>query len=298
MKKNFVLALIYLLPIVGNTQEISITDFNNFLNMRDSVMACPDSIKQVAFVHRLYIDKASEGLQAFMRNKDGLDLIWRKLILDTPSFWDSIANRRVLILRASKLLESNIHHLYSLYPSAKPAKTFYLVGIRQQGGTIRGSVSLVGTEVVCAAPGVTEKSLVRMGMHEFIHTQQVRPDFQKIDVLTSSIREGACDFIATLVTGIPVDEPYTRYGRKHELEVWQSFQKEMYSSSNDNWVSTGNNPLLPAPDLGYFIGYRICEAYYKKATDKRKALADIIELDYSRKDVVSNFLMTSAYDGK
>jgi uncharacterized protein YjaZ len=29
-------------------------------------------------------------------------------------------------------------------------------------------------------------------------------------------------------------------------------------------------------DLGYFIGYRIAQAYYEKSTHKEKAIADII----------------------
>ncbi|MEP6732208.1 MAG: lytic murein transglycosylase, partial [bacterium] len=43
-------------------------------------------------------------------------------------------------------------------------------------------------------------------------------------------------------------------------------------------------------DLGYFIGYRIAEAYYAKQTDKRAALRDIIEMSNA-----DDFLARSGY---
>lgn len=44
-------------------------------------------------------------------------------------------------------------------------------------------------------------------------------------------------------------------------------------------------------DLGYFIGYRIAESYYRRATDKRQALRDmLLATDYRA------FWKSSVYD--
>jgi len=51
-------------------------------------------------------------------------------------------------------------------------------------------------------------------------------------------------------------------------------------------TATANRP----GDLGYFVGYRIVEAYYLKQTDKAAALRDIIEI----KDA-TDFLARSGY---
>lgn len=80
------------------------------------------------------------------------------------------------------------------------------------------------------------------------------------------------------------------------MEVWKVFKQDMFTQANDLWVSTGENPVLPARDLGYFVGYSICKSYYTKATDKKQAIIDIIELDYSSKDAVKNFLKKSHYE--
>ena len=45
-----------------------------------------------------------------------------------------------------------------------------------------------------------------------------------------------------------------------------------------NW--SGNNGLVEDEnwyaDLGYFVGARICEAYYEQAEDKRQAIEDLL----------------------
>ena len=46
----------------------------------------------------------------------------------------------------------------------------------------------------------------------------------------------------------------------------------------------------PPGDLGYFIGYRIAEAYYAKQADKVAALRDIIEIRNA-----DDFLTRSGY---
>ena len=46
-------------------------------------------------------------------------------------------------------------------------------------------------------------------------------------------------------------------------------------------------------DLGYYIGYKICESYYQSAKDKKQAIKDILEI----KDF-NQFLIDSKYEAK
>jgi hypothetical protein len=48
-------------------------------------------------------------------------------------------------------------------------------------------------------------------------------------------------------------------------------------------------------DLGYFIGYAICGAYYRQAKDKQQAIRDIIELNYADTAATERFLKRSGY---
>lgn len=46
-------------------------------------------------------------------------------------------------------------------------------------------------------------------------------------------------------------------------------------------------------DLGYYIGYEICERYYNQSKDKQKAIKDLIELDYTNEKEVENIVNTA-----
>ncbi|MFT3822534.1 MAG: DUF2268 domain-containing putative Zn-dependent protease [Chitinophagaceae bacterium] len=279
----------------ATTAHTSATDLNHYWQAVDSIKATADTALQLGYIHRLYIEPASEGLLAFMKNKDNADRRWLTGIQEQPGFWDSTRKQMPLVRKAIAMVEANIKHYQQLYPSLRSSTIYFLVGFRQQGGTIRNNLSLIGTEVVLRDPEMTADGLLFLCIHEYTHIQQKRPDFQKINVLTSSIREGACDFIAEKVTGKTSKGPYMAYGKAHEQEVWNLFVKDMYTRENDNWVSTGNNPQLLAPDLGYFVGYRICTAYYRQAKDKPQAIKDIIELDYADSAAVAHFCQQSKY---
>ncbi|HUR11398.1 MAG TPA: hypothetical protein VM012_08515, partial [Flavitalea sp.] len=71
--------------------------------------------------------------------------------------------------------------------------------------------------------------------------------------------------------------------------------KEMYGTDHMRWLSNGMRAAIP--DLGYFLGYRICKSYYNNASDKRQALKEIIELKYNNKRQVKRFLTKSNYNG-
>lgn len=290
--KNWMVVLL-LLPLRVTAQHAITTDLDNFWQAYDSIRQTNDTAEQVDFIKRLYLNKATEGLQAFMRNKDGLDKKWVALIKNDPVFWDSIRAKSAQLRNNLPALEGNIQYYQTIYPPLKPSNIYFIIGIRQQGGTIRNNMSLIGTEVVLLNPAALPNTWLQMCMHEYTHTQQKRPDFQKIDVLTSSIREGACDFMAELILKKPFTAVYMDYGSTHEAEVLAMFKQDMFTSNNDKWVSTGNESGMPAPDLGYFIGYKICKAYYEKAADKQQAIRDIIELDYADTVKVRAFAKTS-----
>jgi len=56
------------------------------------------------------------------------------------------------------------------------------------------------------------------------------------------------------------------------------------------WLYNGSSSDGRPSDLGYFIGFRIVQAYYQKASDKQQAVSDILNIkDFER------FLEQSGY---
>jgi hypothetical protein len=101
--------------------------------------------------------------------------------------------------------------------------------------------------------------------------------------------EGSANLIAELVTGTPYRN---RYAESHEAELWAEFTREMHGKDYSRWLWNGGDPRRgdrPA-DLGYWIGYRITNAYYERAADKARAVHDILTIrDFDR------FLSESGY---
>ena len=80
------------------------------------------------------------------------------------------------------------------------------------------------------------------------------------------------------------------YGRAHEHDLWVEFRQNMDQQDYTGWMyteATGDRPK----DLGYFIGYRIAQAFYAHASDKRTAIRDIV-----RAANVPKILHKSGYD--
>ncbi|RZK92405.1 MAG: hypothetical protein EOO98_03275, partial [Pedobacter sp.] len=72
------------------------------------------------------------------------------------------------------------------------------------------------------------------------------------------------------------------WAKGKEKQVWTDFSKEMYLNRAKNWIANADQETADKPaDLGYWIGYQICKAYYNQAVDKNQAVADMLNIkDY------------------
>jgi len=68
----------------------------------------------------------------------------------------------------------------------------------------------------------------------------------------------------------------------------------MQSNNYSDWLYNGSHAKTCA-DLGYNAGYQICKSYFDHANDKRKAIQEIISLDYDNVQAVESFLIQSQY---
>ena len=69
------------------------------------------------------------------------------------------------------------------------------------------------------------------------------------------------------------------YGDANEKGLWERFQLDMDKTNKNNaWLYSGSGEGIRPDDLGYYMGYKICEAYYRNAADKKKAIRDILSI--------------------
>ena len=311
MKRTFATILLFLLSFISKAQEgqkVFTADIDNFWIAYDSIQSTKDSLKQLDFIQNLYIDKGTKGLKAFMAVRSYTATLWVQLIRLYPKFWNSIRPNTLTVKSYAPEIEKSINKFKELYHDLKEAKMYFTVGGLRSGGTTMNDMVLIGSEIAMgnASTDVSEfpnkwlegvfknqqaDNIVPLNIHEYVHTQQKGNPH---NLLGQAIKEGSCDFITELVIGKLMQNNYIVYGRAHEAELKDRFKLEMFTDSYSNWLYNGSNAKTVA-DLGYFMGYTICKSYYNNTTDKKKAIKEIIELNYSDSTAVENFLKRSNY---
>ncbi len=125
--------------------------------------------------------------------------------------------------------------------------------------------------------------------HELIHFEQPPIPNDQRTLLAQTVHEGSADFLGELISGRHINGHIHEYCLPREAELWAEFKEEMNGTDIGGWMYGGQPEGRPA-DIGYFFGYRIAEAYYNQADDKKKAIRDILLIDD-----FNEFLAASGY---
>lgn len=305
---TIIFSLVFATAFSQKSTRIFTSDIDNFWVAYDSIQKTNDYSGKLDLIKRLYTDKATKGLKAFMNARDYNDSVYVKVIEKYPEFWNSVRPNTLTIKTKTKELEAGVVRLKQLYPELKDAEMYFTIGGLNAGGTVSGNMVLVGAELATGI-GSTDVSefkdewlkgmfanqsldnIVSVNIHEYIHTQQT--GYQN-RVLNQAIKEGSCDLIAGLVMNESPQRKYISYGMAHEAEIKAQFKKEMFTGNLANWFYNGRQKEEGA-DLGYYVGYVISKMYYQNTKDKKQAIKDIIELNYSDNKAVEDFLDKSKF---
>ncbi|OKS84789.1 hypothetical protein [Mucilaginibacter polytrichastri] len=316
MKKLSALLLLNLciLPLAYgqySTRKVITTDIDNFWTAYDSIRTTNDSLKQLYYIQKLYVNRGTPGLKAFMEAKDYTPGSYVFAIRRYPKFWASVRNNTYKAKILTSEFDPAIKTLNSIYPELKPAVIYFTIGALNSAGTSGNGMVLIGAELatgdstvdVSELPPALKSGLgpyfrsdpfqhiVPLNIHEYVHTQQ---HSEAYNLLAQCIYEGTCDFITELVTLKTLPLPYMSYGPEHQPELKAQFATEMFLNTYRNWLYNGTNNGKVG-DLGYFMGYTICRSYYNHSKNKKQAIKDMIELNYADTTAVENFLVNSRY---
>lgn len=305
---TIIFSLVFATAFSQKSTRIFTSDIDNFWVAYDSIQKTNEYSGKLDIIKRQYTDKATKGLKAFMNARDYNDSVYVKVIEKYPKFWNSVRPNTLTIKTKTKELEAGVTRLKQLYPELKDAEMYFTIGGLNAGGTVSGNMVLVGAELATGI-GSTDVSefkdewlkgmfanqsldnIVSLNIHEYIHTQQT--GYQN-RVLNQAIKEGSCDLIAELVMNEFPQRKYISYGMAHEAEIKAQFKKEMFTGNLANWFYNGRQKGEGA-DLGYYVGYMISKMYYRNTKDKKQAIKDIIELNYSDNKAVEDFLDKSKF---
>src|SRR6187401_238293 len=111
-----------------NGQKVFTADIDNFWIAYDSIQSTKDSLKQIDFIQKLYIDKGTKGLKAFMAVRNYTAILWVQLIRLYPKFWNSIRPNTLTAKSYAPEIEKSINKFKELYSDLKDAKMYFTVG--------------------------------------------------------------------------------------------------------------------------------------------------------------------------
>lgn len=296
----------------GQRIEVVDRDVALFWQAYDQVKVLPDRAQQIEVLQTTYLDRGSPGLAAFALAKDYDAATYVDAIRAYPRYWDSVRPRTALAGAAMDKVQHHLRRFAQLYPALKPAGIYFEVGALRSAGTTQEDKVLIGVEMATGDERVDLsqmperlqrffrgyfasrplENLDLLVIHETVHTQQRGA---RTSLLAQAVYEGVADFVAEQVTGRLPDLPYVAYGPAHDAAIRAAFRKDMGGNDYSAWLYNNTDNGFGTRDLGYYVGYAICQANYRRSADKAKALAEMIELDYADAAAVQRFVDASGY---
>ena len=302
------------MPSATTSPRIVADDLDRFWVAYDAILHLDDPAQQQAQLQKLYIDKGTPGLKAFMQAKGYTAATYVQAIRQYPKYWNSIRPRVPLVRQSLAGLDQHLERFRQLYPTMRPATVYLEIGALRSAGTTLNDKVLLGAEMIAGdARSDTSQmperlqrffagyfaseplsNLDLLAVHEYVHTQQ-RGERQSL--LAQALYEGTADFVAERITGHPPKLDYVTYGPAHDAAVKQAFERDMLGDDYSSWLYNSTENPFGTRDLGYYVGYAICAHYYARAPDKQAAIKAMLELDYADQPAVQAFVDASAYFG-
>jgi len=270
-----------------NAAKLVTSDLNNFWRAYDAAASAASNDEKEKIYQSEYLDKGSRGLKDFLRLRIESAHNLEAVIRHTPKYYASLKEITPRVVEMEPAVRAALRKLQELYPDAVFPDVYFLIGVMNSGGTTSDSGLLIGLEMHGKTPStdMSEMSswlkqvlgpvddLPQIVAHELIHYQQTS---RGKTVLARCFREGSADFVGELISGGQINAHLQEYGNAHEAELWREFSQVMDKDDASQWLYQGDKSGDRPADLGYYMGYRIAQAYYQRAADKKKAVHDIL----------------------
>jgi len=219
-----------------------------------------------------YMDIGSAGVKGFTPNRiESADHLFQ-VVKKRAGEYEKVRPKTLQMKAKEKQCRSTFYALKYWYPEAKYPPVYFVIGAYNSGGTANEGGVFIGAEKQTDPDGVPY-----IVAHELIHFQQ-KNMVENPTLLQQSIMEGSADFLGELISGANINLPATVYGNKHEERLCKEFVQRMDSTDYNDWLYGVSGKDDRPNDLGYWMGYKIAEQYFRNAVDKKQAVKDILEV--------------------
>lgn len=285
--------------------RIVTSDLDNFWRAYERLERSATLEDSMRAVFEEYYLPGSPGLHDFIRSRIYSVLNLLDVMKAHPRYYASIRSETRRAASFEARIRADFERFEEMYPDAVFADVYLLIGRMSSGGTTSPDKILIGTEMYGRTDGTPEEELgdwhrqvlrsadviPTIVVHELIHVNQRHPDDART-VLAASIQEGAADFLAELISGGNINDHVHRWADPREAELWKEFQDDKGGRDYSRWFAS-DDPEARPKDLGYYMGYKIVEAFYGRSDDKAQAIHEILTIED-----FEDFLARSGYREK
>lgn len=232
-----------------------------------------------------YLDPGSPGVKLFTPHRiQSADNLSGAVARDGDDYRHAIERCLPAARAMATDVDQDVDRIGHLLGRRDVAPAYVLFGAGNSGGTAGPDGLALGLEVVCRGVATTAQAKARLRgfvLHEMTHVHQERVQMapSRDTLLRQILVEGFADFVMEKATDgrEHADVTRERHGAAHEASLWRDIQPDLSQAvDRSDWLY---RPAAGRPaDMGYWIGKRICEAYYRQATDKQAALRVLLEL--------------------
>jgi hypothetical protein len=159
-----------------------------------------------------------------------------KVIKSHLKYYHSIKPSTDSIEDMKDQIRQSFVNLKELYPKAIFTPVYFVIGALNSDGTSSDDGLIIGVEMYGLTNNTPRDELSdwlravikpanlvpHIVAHELIHFQQ---NYDGSSLLAASIKEGAADFIAELISGKHINSQVHEFANPREKELWQEFQR-------------------------------------------------------------------------
>lgn len=236
----------------------------------------------------LYLRPGSPGIEGFMKDRIRDAEHLARTVRGKHRYYASMRRQSYRVLEMEAPIRQAFVRLEEIYPDAVFPPVYFVIGAMNSGGTTSRDGLIIGVDMYGRTPDtpmdeLTDWDRTVLGViddlpyivaHELIHYQQ---QFGAETLLGRSLREGSADFLGEMISGRHINSHVHQWANPREAELWAEFRMRLDDEDVEGWLYSGA-PGRPN-DLGYWMGYKITQAYYERSPDKLAAVGEILAID-------------------
>lgn len=281
-------------------ERIDASAFYAFRQMLGTLEGAKDSNDSIRIIQRFYIDKIRKRCNPFLKEKNIEAVkLYNSLIL-YPNFYNQLAKYEINVKSLNDTIRFIDKKFKESFDEYEEPSIVLLVGDLSVGGAVSKTTIYICLDMI-SDNGVIDKSELPEYMknicakgtlfcylvHEIVHSMQYGFPMNELfgmikhnknSLLYACLLEGSADYIADHLFNTFLNKNLSNYYEKNIDVIWIRFNQNVNENpfEYNQWIYYFTpNDERPA-DLGYYIGYKICEAFMNKQTDKKRGIKSLI----------------------